>query len=295
MIIECPNCHSRFKINPAVLSAQGREVVCSKCRHVWHQIPLHQTDVTPKSTEDENQAIADDLKRAQEIVSSLQGEADVKVLSEAPAPKPDIKQNASDDDFNRAFADILKEEDAKTITPPAAPPSAETSVAPVIDAMSLSKINEMKRMPYLIFLMLTLITFMLLIFGREKIVNIWQPAAGLFYALGIPTDVFGKDFVFSDFNARIENFNERPIVLLSGVLENNSRAPLPYPAFKITFYNQAKTKTLSTRELRADDVAFEPMEKRPFKLGIENFPKEVSIITIKVMDPQKIKKEHAAP
>ena len=289
MIIECPNCHSRFKINPAALGSSGRELLCSKCRHVWHQDPLKTDDFSSQAIADEEAAQRNDLKRAQDIVSSLR---ETPIQNEKP-DEVQIKQNANDDDFNRAFADILKEADIKTQPTASAP--EQVIHQSVIEGVSQSKINEMKRMPYLVFLMLTLITFMFLIIGREKIVSVWHPSAGLFQLVGIPTEVFGKDFVFSEFSARIETFGERPALILSGALENKSREKIAYPAFKITFYNQAKTKVLLTRELRADDIPFEPAEKRPFKLGIESFPKEVSVIVIEIKDPQKLQKEKSAP
>lgn len=35
MIISCPACESRFKIDPDRVPAEGRQVRCGKCAHVW--------------------------------------------------------------------------------------------------------------------------------------------------------------------------------------------------------------------------------------------------------------------
>jgi predicted Zn finger-like uncharacterized protein len=39
MIITCPNCSTRFLIDPKALGAKGRTVRCRSCEHRWHQAP----------------------------------------------------------------------------------------------------------------------------------------------------------------------------------------------------------------------------------------------------------------
>ena len=39
MIISCPECGGRFRIDPSALGADGRTVRCSKCAHKWLQAP----------------------------------------------------------------------------------------------------------------------------------------------------------------------------------------------------------------------------------------------------------------
>lgn len=39
MIITCPNCSTRFTINPAALGEHGRNVRCAKCGHRWLATP----------------------------------------------------------------------------------------------------------------------------------------------------------------------------------------------------------------------------------------------------------------
>ncbi len=37
MILSCPDCHTRFAIDPAHLAPDGRRVKCGKCAHVWYE------------------------------------------------------------------------------------------------------------------------------------------------------------------------------------------------------------------------------------------------------------------
>lgn len=39
MIISCPSCETRFKVDGARLAADGTKVRCSKCGHVWRTMP----------------------------------------------------------------------------------------------------------------------------------------------------------------------------------------------------------------------------------------------------------------
>ncbi len=39
MIISCPECSGRFRVDPSALGAGGRRVRCSKCAHTWLQSP----------------------------------------------------------------------------------------------------------------------------------------------------------------------------------------------------------------------------------------------------------------
>ena len=39
MILACPNCTARYRVEAAALGAAGRRVRCGRCGHVWHAEP----------------------------------------------------------------------------------------------------------------------------------------------------------------------------------------------------------------------------------------------------------------
>ncbi len=39
MIITCPSCSARYKLDPAQFGPEGRRVRCTKCAHVWTELP----------------------------------------------------------------------------------------------------------------------------------------------------------------------------------------------------------------------------------------------------------------
>lgn len=50
MIISCPACSTRFKLDEALLGA-GRTLRCGKCAHQWHQAPLVEEVPPPRAPE----------------------------------------------------------------------------------------------------------------------------------------------------------------------------------------------------------------------------------------------------
>jgi predicted Zn finger-like uncharacterized protein len=57
MIVDCPQCNTRYLVDPRALGAGGRRVRCAQCSHTWHHTPPAEalaeveTAVAPPSVE----------------------------------------------------------------------------------------------------------------------------------------------------------------------------------------------------------------------------------------------------
>ena len=53
MILTCPECKSRYAVNPTVLLPNGRTVRCAKCKNTWFEKkPKEDLEIIP--SDDEN-------------------------------------------------------------------------------------------------------------------------------------------------------------------------------------------------------------------------------------------------
>ena len=69
MIINCPSCKARYKVEPAQFGPKGRRVRCTACGNLWTEMP---PDDFPQPVEAEATAVRD----ASESVSAAQAAAD---------------------------------------------------------------------------------------------------------------------------------------------------------------------------------------------------------------------------
>ena len=111
MIISCPNCNKQFKINPSLITDNGRDVKCGSCDHVWfykiednkiEPLPLSD-DFADKEIEDEiDNKIEENINESNDV--SLQKDIDDK--NDKPV-KNKIKKNTSGKFFSYLVVSII--------------------------------------------------------------------------------------------------------------------------------------------------------------------------------------------
>ena len=85
MIINCPNCNKRFKINTSLIPVEGRDLKCGSCDHVWFY-KIEDKNLEPLSlkediidNEDKSDIVDKKIEQTNEVKkSSSQSKIDTK-------------------------------------------------------------------------------------------------------------------------------------------------------------------------------------------------------------------------
>ena len=112
MIINCPNCNKRFKINISLIPTEGRDLKCGSCNHVWfykiedkisEQLPLKE-DIN--DNEDKPVIVEEKTEQIIETKKSLsQNKIDNK--EEKYGDKVPIKNKAKKNTIGKFFSYLI--------------------------------------------------------------------------------------------------------------------------------------------------------------------------------------------
>jgi len=121
MIIGCPNCNKQFKINPSLITDNGRNLKCGSCDHVWfykieynktEPLPLHDDFADIEIKDEIDNKIVDDINKPNDV--SLEKEIDDRIdkiedkIPEKQKPlKNKIKKNTSSKFFSYLLVSII--------------------------------------------------------------------------------------------------------------------------------------------------------------------------------------------
>jgi predicted Zn finger-like uncharacterized protein len=89
MIVQCPECHTKYRLSAYLLGRKGRDVRCSSCRHVWfHAATKAELDAEAEEAvlvfeEADRQLTVQELE--EEIASHHEDEPEETEIDEAPA------------------------------------------------------------------------------------------------------------------------------------------------------------------------------------------------------------------
>ena len=87
MIITCPNCKKLFKIDTSLVPAEGRDLKCGSCNHVWfHKIEEENSEILElkeeidTKTENKKENIAEKKQPLEKIKTKIINEKEDKIL-----------------------------------------------------------------------------------------------------------------------------------------------------------------------------------------------------------------------
>ena len=120
MIINCPNCNKRFKINTSLIPVEGRDLKCGSCDHVWFY-KIEDKNLEPLSLKEdiinnEDKPEIDDKKieRTNEVKKSsshskihTKDKKDLDKIADKQIPSKNKTKNTSSKFFSYIFVFII--------------------------------------------------------------------------------------------------------------------------------------------------------------------------------------------
>ena len=120
MIINCPNCNKRFKINTSLIPVEGRDLKCGSCDHVWFY-KIEDKNLEPLSlkediinNEDKPEIVDKKIERTNEVKKSsshskidTKDKKDLDKITDKQIPSKNKTKNTSSKFFSYIFVFII--------------------------------------------------------------------------------------------------------------------------------------------------------------------------------------------
>jgi len=259
MILSCPNCASRFRVDADKLGMRGRKVRCAKCGHTWHASP--------------------DDGEAEEPLAGEAAEASASspAAEQAESPSPQGAEN-TDDDPPLSFASF---EEVRQRAADARARGGRRRERP-------ERHETSRRRPVVGWSVFILVVAAILAgawFGRHGIVERFPRAAGLYDLVGISVNTVAPGLELRNVRRKRETANGTSFLVISGEILNTSDSTRAVPGLKITLFDAAGQELVSWR-VNAADAALPPGGRTTFRAQRANPPDTARELSLMFARPE---------
>ncbi len=293
MILECPNCETRYEI-PAEIPPEGRKVRCSSCEHVWQATPENQPkqDVSLPTFDDEeivfkddsgNEATPDvgtDAGSNAESGSELdEGKAAEQTTEGLAAEADAFSETAMEEAFTAAM-DESATESAETDADANLPAEVAESPPIVIGKAKRRSVDMFGPVPAgwaaLVLLVAGLGAYVY--FQRVDVVRAFPGAAAAYERMGLPVNVRGLEFDKVQYSW--ETSAGRQVLEVHGEIINVTSEPLKVPTIVFGLRTKEKVEVYQW----AADVRSELLpanQRTAFSAHIPTPPKSIRDVLVR--------------
>lgn len=228
MILECPNCSTRYMMSAASIGEQGRDVRCAKCAHEWFQEPEDKDEKTPDTSISEPAHEPED-KEENILEEDIDVEDRLKDIAEQ------LMQDDDDEDENTETPDLneFTDEDEPEKIPESVKPIADEAVKEEKKKTKPRKDVPLQAqlMGYAVSLILFLIILGAGLIFKNTIVKTWPPSIAIYELAGFNVPFKGEDLVMESLNAEaIPQEDGTETLILKGRVVNLTDKPLSVPS-----------------------------------------------------------------
>lgn len=222
MILQCPQCSTRYQADGSKFPAAGRSVRCAKCGHVWHQLgPQPEPDPESDIFVQEPEPAAAAPQPEQPVYREPEPEP------EPDRPAPIIHREPEPESRSRiaAFAPsaAVDADDGMVDDVPATPPRRRMAGgAAVIGG-------------WVLLVALVLVIGWAAVSFRDSIAT-WLPqTASVYNAAGLPVNPEGIDFADVAFQKQVEDGQQ--VLAVTGRIVNRSNHELSVPLVQVSLFD----------------------------------------------------------
>jgi predicted Zn finger-like uncharacterized protein len=218
MILECPTCQTKFRINPELLGSSGRKVKCKSCSNIWMAVPDGMPDapaIVPEPVVASDPPPETVGMFSKEQVGQIVGQSVLDDVANETERGPELGD---------AVPKIESEIDLNAKK--AAPTSSKNNEPEIVSSTSM--------IVWLVVATLCVSIFIGLILARSQVVKIWEPMAKFYETVGLSVPVLGEGLRFENIQQSLESStNDESQLIISGDIVNISNEQLHVPNIRI--------------------------------------------------------------
>ena len=261
MIITCPNCETRFNVNPAALVPDGRAVKCMRCGHTWTERPPQEARPRPAA------AVA---------VTAAPAAAVERTLRVEDLPKTD---DDVDDvpDFGERPAAVQRKRRATAVRPGAAPTS-------LLEEGRRSGIGQLIASVVVVAIVAGLIGGSFFI--RDSVVALWPPAGALYERVGFAAAKPGDGLEIRNIKSTQKVENDKPAIAITGEIANRTQQPIEIPGLRGALLD-VREREVFVWTFTAGSAVLEPGKTIEFETVVGEPPPAARRIAIAFFEEKK--------
>lgn len=253
MILTCPNCDSKFRVNDDAIGPKGRKVKCRNCAHTWHAMPEGAENSAPPPPK----------------AAPKPAPEPAPVIDDDPVPPPPPPA-----------APPEPEPDPKPMPPPSgmddsAPPASDPPPIPPGEDFVLRQRQPKveKKSPVMAWVILVVILVAAAGAGyvfRTSIVAAYPPIAKIYSLVGINPDLVGRGLTIQNEKATVDRAAENKLLFTAEIHTSLSeRTDIPIIRGALVDSNEQE---LFVWFFEADKPDILPGEVVIFETEVENPP-----------------------
>ena len=259
MILSCPSCSARFRVDADQLGVAGRKVRCAKCGHVWHATPEQD-----ESGESGGAAAGASGDGGAELAGTAADEAAAD--DDLPDEPPPFES------FEAMREQMAGERRARARAraaggPPAKPRARWRAVLGWL--VLLAAVGGILGGAW---------------YARYSIVGTFPTAARLYDMAGIPINTVAPGLRIQDVRPSRRLEDGTSVLVLTGRVINDTESTQPVPALRVSLKGADGT-VLETWRIAANSAAVPPGGSTAFKAEKTDPPDGATEITVRFIRP----------